>query len=112
MTSKVYLLHYLKPIGNHAKPLGTASHYLGLTSTSLKQRFQSHKNGTGAKITAAFSRAGIDFICVRTWDGGRLLEKHLKRRHNNKILCPICNKNAMNYGNKMGNQIIKNRKKI
>jgi predicted GIY-YIG superfamily endonuclease len=110
--SKVYLLHFLQPIGNLNKPKGSASHYLGSTSKSLKQRFQSHHNGTGAKITSAFKKAGIDFICVRTWDGGRELERYLKRRHNHKLLCPICNPNAMNNGNQMGKIQLKTRKKL
>ncbi|NCS47556.1 MAG: hypothetical protein EWV49_21880 [Microcystis aeruginosa Ma_QC_Ch_20071001_S25] len=79
MASKVYLLHYLGEIGDTTKPTGYAQHYLGSTRRSLKQRLAEHAAGRGAKITAAFARQNIDFICVRTWNGGRTVERYLKR---------------------------------
>lgn len=101
MASKVYLLHYLQDIGDPTKPTGYARHYLGSTSRSLKQRLAEHAGGQGAKITAAFAQQNIDFICVRTWNGGRAVERYLKRRHAHARLCPLCNPNARNYGNQM-----------
>ena len=83
-------------------PTGYAQHYLGSTSRSLKQRLTEHAAGRGAKITAAFARQNIDFICVRTWNGGRRVERYLKRRHAHARLCPLCNPNARKYGNQMG----------
>ena len=102
LASKVYLLHYLGEIGDLTKPTGHAQHYLGSTSRSLKQRLAEHAAGQGAKITAAFARQNIDFICVRTWNGGRRVERYLKRRHAHARLCPLCNPNARKYGNQMG----------
>lgn len=54
MNNKVYLLHYKSPIGNLSNPRGQAQHYLGFTS-DLETRLAEHKNGKGAKITAAFA---------------------------------------------------------
>lgn len=112
MASKVYLLHYTQAIGNPSKPTGYAQHYLGSTSKSLKHRLAQHASGQGAKITAAFARQNINFICVRTWDGGRTVERYLKSRHNHSRLCPLCNPNAYKYGTKMKKQTLKNRIKI
>jgi putative endonuclease len=108
MATKVYLLHYERPIGNPHHPYGQAQHYLGYTGRkSLKYRLAEHANGKGAKITAAFAKAGIAFQCVRTWDGGRKVERYLKRRHGYRRLCPICNPNAPKNGTKMDKKPLK-----
>ena len=102
----VYLLHYRKAIGNPHCNLGQAQHYLGSTN-NLAARLEQHQNGTGARITEVFAERSIDFILVRTWAGSRDLERHLKSRHNNRILCPLCNPNAMSLAMKFKGKKVK-----
>lgn len=79
----VYLLCYNKPL-YHAK------HYLGNTS-NLDNRIRRHRSGQSrAHLPMAFHKLGIDFIVSRTWEGSFALEKQLKKRKNNRKLCPIC----------------------
>ncbi|MBD2305624.1 excinuclease ABC subunit C [Chroococcidiopsis sp. FACHB-1243] len=42
--SYVYLLCFGTPIGNLTSKHGFAAHYLGFTSTSLKQRLEQHRS--------------------------------------------------------------------
>jgi hypothetical protein len=44
----------------------------------------------GARILAAAVDRGIGFDVVRTWEGGRELERRLKDLHNAPKLCPRC----------------------
>ena len=84
-TGIVYLLHFARPLG------GRASHYLGLsTLDGLVERIAAHRHGRGAKITAAANREGIEYELVRTWPGGRALERRLKAAANAARWCPIC----------------------
>ena len=85
----VYLIHFDKPIGDLDNPRGRAQHYLGCTD-NLEVRVEAHRSGNGAKIMAAVVEKGIGFRLVRTWEGGRELEKQLKRQHNHPRFCPIC----------------------
>lgn len=78
----VYLLHYLAPY-RHAR------HYLG-TALDLDKRIEQHRNGTGARLPQVFAEHGIPFIVARTWEGGREVERRLKRRKNGPRLCPLC----------------------
>ena len=78
----VYLLHFDVPY-KHAK------HYLGCT-TNLQARLEAHQQGEGAKLMRAVRMAGIRFQLARTWEGGRELERQLKRRKSSPRLCPIC----------------------
>ena len=51
-----------------------------------------------AAICAAFRQgfeAGIPWRVVRLWDGARLEERALKRRHSGKALCPVCQSEVM-----------------
>jgi predicted GIY-YIG superfamily endonuclease len=71
--SYCYLIHFNLPIGNIANRQGTAQHYLGYTSQSLKKRLEQHRQGTGAKITrAAVLQYGRELQLVRYWKGGTL----------------------------------------
>jgi len=79
----VYLLHFHEPY-HHAR------HYLGWT-TNLEERLKRHASGNGARLIEVIAEAGITWQLVRTWPGGRDLERRLKARHNNPRLCPICN---------------------
>src|ERR1700682_3109572 len=78
----VYLIHLAQPY-HHAR------HYLGCTH-DLTNRVAQHRQGTGAKLLRAVSRAGIPFDVVRTWDGYRPEELQLKARKNAPKLCPVC----------------------
>ena len=89
----VYLLHFSRPIGNPANTRGQAQHYIG-SAEDLEARLQEHRSGRGAKITAYLAASGIDWKCVRIWDGGRRQEKKLKARHNATRLCPVCAEQA------------------
>ena len=82
----VYLVCLDQPLGS-AHPLGGAGHYLGQT-INLEQRLETHRAGLGAKILAAAVERGIGFDVVRTWEGGKEVEKALKRLHNPRRLCP------------------------
>lgn len=81
-TTIVYLLHFSRPY-RHCR------HYIGST-TDLQMRLDRHESGDGAKLLRAVREAGITWECVRTWEGGRDLEKDLKRRKKASHFCPIC----------------------
>ena len=89
MSEVCYLLHFSTKLGNPANPYAMAQHYLG-TATDLAERLAEHRAGGGAKITAAAAVRGIGFDVVRTWPGGRDLERRLKRRKEGPRLCPVC----------------------
>ena len=89
MSETVYLLHFDGKLGNPANPRAMAQHYLG-TARDLPSRIAEHKAGIGAAITAAAAQRGIGFDVVRTWTGGRQLERQLKRRKEAPRLCPVC----------------------
>lgn len=80
----VYLLHF-------ASPLRHARHYVGFTAGELAERLSDHAAGTGAKIMRAVRAQGIDFDCVRHWDGvTRAFERRIKLDKNVSRLCPVC----------------------
>jgi predicted GIY-YIG superfamily endonuclease len=83
-----YLVHLDQALGsNH--PRGRARHYLG-TTTNLAQRLESHRSGKGARMLAAAAAKGIAFDVVRTWPGGRDVERQLKAQRNAPRMCPRC----------------------
>ena len=86
-----YLIHSSPAIGNLSHPRGTASHYLGSTKKPVGDRFNEHKSKAGACITKAAVEQGRELVLVRTWRGGWSRERELKKLHNNRLLCPICN---------------------
>lgn len=79
----VYLIHFDDPYYH-------AQHYLGSTK-NLEDRLAAHRAGRGARLMEVITDAGISWRLVRTWKGGRQLERQLKRRCNGRRLCPICN---------------------
>jgi predicted GIY-YIG superfamily endonuclease len=79
----VYLLHF-------SSPLAHACHYIG-TARDLDHRLEQHHKGTGARLTAVLNEKGIDYTLVRTWAGGRKLERQLKGYKKARLLCPVCN---------------------
>lgn len=81
----VYLIHFERPISDKH----TTQHYLGYAK-SLKSRIAEHKAGVGARLCQVALERGIGFEVVRTWEGGRDLERKLKNRKNAPCLCPVC----------------------
>lgn len=83
----VYLLHY-------ERQLGRAQHYLG-ASRDMFKRIDNHRKGNGARMPAAFARAGIEFELARIWiamegENPFYFERRIKQRHNSRQWCPIC----------------------
>src|SRR5215216_2264955 len=85
----VYLVHLETKLGNPTSPHGMAGHYLG-TTVDLNRRLAQHRDGTGARMLAAANRLGISYDVVRTWPGGRDVERQLKRQRNAPRLYPTC----------------------
>lgn len=83
----VYLLHFIDRIN----PNHPCRHYIGYTR-NLEQRIEQHRHGYFCRLTQVARERGIDFVVARTWEGGRTLEKQLKRQKNGPRLCPICKK--------------------
>lgn len=81
-TNYVYLIHLDTPIHH-------ACHYLG-SAIDPWSRLEEHRNGKGARLLQVAVERGIGFRIVRTWQGGRQLERQLKDRHAGPELCPIC----------------------
>jgi hypothetical protein len=86
--STVYLLHFNAPIGNPTNPRAQAQHYIGVDLNG--QRISVQTAGQGAAIVRYVQAQGIGFQVVRTWPGGRDVERQLKRRHEAPRLCPVC----------------------
>jgi predicted GIY-YIG superfamily endonuclease len=80
----VYLIHFQRKF-HHAQ------HYLGFVSGDLIQRIERHKAGRGAKLLAAVNNNGINWQVVRVWlNGGRFLERKLKKYKKSRCFCPVC----------------------
>lgn len=76
MAKAVYLIHFSTPY-KHAR------HYLGFTKMSVRERFEQHVTGHGARLTKVAVAAGISLILARVWKGeGRSFERTLKNRRN------------------------------
>ena len=84
----VYLIHLQDKLGSD-HPRGGARHYVG-TTIDLDRRLETHRAGLGARILAAANQRGIAYDGVRTWPGGRDVERQLKRQRNAPRLCPTC----------------------
>lgn len=106
--SRVYLIHFDRPIGNDRHK---AQHYLGYTSRSVRQRVEEHRatkwtpdggiQGPGACIMGAVNFHNIPFRVVKTWKGGRSLERKIKKTNNLRRYCPICNPKPAKYKPRM-----------
>lgn len=91
-TSTVYLLHF-QPV--YAVPTAagwtkTAGHYLGSTRGDPYDRLHAHVRGQGSPLVRAAVLAGCTVYIVRTWPGGRDLERRLKRQRHHARFCPEC----------------------
>ena len=89
----VYLIHLDAALGNPASPHGQARHYLGST-LDVDRRCQDHAHGAGAAMLRAATARGIPWRVVRTWPGGRALERKVKARKDAAALCPVCSGQA------------------
>jgi hypothetical protein len=61
----VYLLHFIRPIGNPGSPHGMAQHYIGWSSCP-ERRINAHVECRGAAIMRAVVERGIGFLVVAT----------------------------------------------
>lgn len=86
----VYLICFEQAIGNPANSRAMARHYIGYAGRGLERRLREHRRGNGARIMAAVVAARVGWMVVRTWRGGRDLERRLKNRKNAGKLCPVC----------------------
>ncbi len=108
----IYLLHF-------SEKYKRVQHYVGYADHDLMARLDEHaktlwerwaepvadgnghvkageKHGDGALLLGVINALGIGFQLVRTWQGGRDLEKHVKAMKCAPCLCPVCNPNAAN----------------
>ena len=87
----VYLLHFVRKLGNQANPHGSAQHYIGFAEHDLAARLERHHAGNGSKIMAAVTKQGIPWVLARTWEGAsRDDERRLKSLKHASRLCPYC----------------------
>lgn len=90
----VYLIHLEKKL-NDNRP---AQHYLGYAD-DIDGRFELHKKGEGARLTAVAVERGIKLRLARIWpDHTRFHERSLKNSKHQNQLCPICNPKANQKG--------------
>ena len=85
----VYLLHFDRPY-RHAR------HYIGFSTSerTFKGRLAHHRAGTGARLMAVITAAGVPWRVARTWpNGDRNFERNLKN-HSGTRYCPICSGTA------------------
>jgi hypothetical protein len=89
-SSLVYLLHLARPLP------GGGRHYLGTCAPGqLPVRLDRRRHGQGSKMLALANALDLGYVLVRTWPGGRALERALKARHHQDRLCPICRAAAL-----------------
>lgn len=81
----VYLIKLASPLGNEKHQ---ARYYLGWCAGDVQERLKEHRAGSGARMLAHAVARGIAFDVVRTWPGGRDLERRLKRWHKHRALDP------------------------
>lgn len=102
----IYLIHFNQKYCH-------AQHYIGYTDQDVMARLEEHaktiwqryeqpvdngnghikagaKHGEGALLMGVINSLGIGFQLVRTWTGGRNLERMLKAKHHASRFCPIC----------------------
>ena len=84
----VYLLHFDQPYAH-------ARHYTGWTE-DLLDRLDRHARGCGARLMNVISRAGIGFVLVRTCEGTRATERHIKNAGGAVRYCPLCTSRPWN----------------
>ena len=107
-SGRCYLLHFFDPTTGESARYGRSGHYLG-SSTDIAARLARHRAGNGARLIEVITDAGLSFIVVRTWIGGKRLERQLKSRKNApRELCPVC-KGEVNLSDLLSQQVAKPR---
>jgi predicted GIY-YIG superfamily endonuclease len=86
----LYLIHF------HA-PYRHARHYLGW-ARNLDARLAHHRRGTGARLLAVVTAAGIQWEVVATWQGTRDQERRMKNNGGLARCCPVCGGNRFKQG--------------
>jgi predicted GIY-YIG superfamily endonuclease len=66
-----------------------AGHSLGSTCR-LDERLAEHIEGRGARLLQVVHAAGITWRLARTWPGGKVKERQLKKQRGASRYCPIC----------------------
>ncbi len=90
-STTVYLLHFVRKIGNQDNPRGMAQHYIGFAEHDLAARLERHHAGNGSRIMAAVAKAGIPWVLARVWEGAsRSDERALKAQKHAARYCPYC----------------------
>lgn len=82
----IYLLHLSEPYAH-------ARHYTGVAfggGRGLRRRLKQHGTKEGSPLLLAARRAGITWTLARTWAGGRVRERQLKRQGGASRRCPLC----------------------
>jgi predicted GIY-YIG superfamily endonuclease len=80
----VYLVHF-------DRPYRWARHYVGYTEDNVTRRLDEHRAGTGSRLLAAVTAAGVAFDVVFTWErASRAFERRIHRYKKTWRLCPIC----------------------
>ncbi len=80
-----YLIHL------HTK-IHHAGHYVGATH-DIEERLKQHASGNGARLLEVAGERDITWELAKLWttDDAFKLEAILKRRHNGRKHCPLCN---------------------
>ncbi len=86
---RVYLLHFYDPETLRSARLHRAGHYCGM-SEDVSKRVAEHGTSKGAKLTLAARKAGLSWVVVKVWHGGRRLERQIKSQKHGPRYCPIC----------------------
>ena len=87
----VYLLHFDRPYPRDRR--ASVRHYLGFAENkqTFARRLDHHRSGSGARLMAAVSAAGIGFTVANTWpEGDRTQERRMKNQRNAARFCPVC----------------------
>ena len=92
MQNTVYLVCFDRAyVAKTGKQKKQALHYIGWTP-DLTARVALHAKGQGARLMEIVTQEGIGWRVVRTWDGGRAIERKMKNRKRAAALCPCCNR--------------------
>lgn len=76
-------------LAEHTRP--TRRRLTALQATGVALRIAMHRAGTGSRLLAVVSGAGIDFEITRIWASvTEHHEKALKDLNNRRVLCPRC----------------------
>jgi hypothetical protein len=85
----IYVIHFTVPLGTVGR--NSARHYVGFCADrKLRERLEAHRQGRGARITAAAVRAGAELVLVARLPGDRAAERKRKRAGHYDRLCPLC----------------------